>query len=98
MIFADSAATYSLSFYFAWLGLDSVSLTACQDWMNSLLPHLTLQSTSTEPPNSKASFTFVVKPEHCNRLNNLHGVCLSIPLLPNSWQTCPSPTLCLSFP
>jgi acyl-coenzyme A thioesterase 13 len=43
--------------------------------MNALLPHLTLESTSPSGPHPGATFAFTVQPDHCNRLQNLHGGC-----------------------
>jgi acyl-coenzyme A thioesterase 13 len=43
--------------------------------MNVLLPHLSLVSTDAASPHPSIVFSFTVQPEHCNRLQNLHGGC-----------------------
>ncbi|KAL2159790.1 hypothetical protein VTH06DRAFT_1923 [Thermothelomyces fergusii] len=46
-----------------------------QEWTKSLVPHLVLQSVRADGPHPSATFRFTVQPQHCNRLNNLHGGC-----------------------
>ncbi|KAH7039835.1 HotDog domain-containing protein [Microdochium trichocladiopsis] len=46
-----------------------------QNWMSSILPHLTLESHSADGPHPAVTLRFAVKPEHCNDLNNMHGGC-----------------------
>jgi uncharacterized protein (TIGR00369 family) len=41
--------------------------------MGTLLPHIRLHSIAHAQP--RVTFTFTVRPEHCNRLYNLHGGC-----------------------
>lgn len=43
--------------------------------MNVLIPHLSLVSTDSSSPHPSITFSFVVQPDHCNRLQNLHGGC-----------------------
>lgn len=43
-----------------------------QNWMGALIPSITLLSTSLTP-TPRATFSFTVLPEHCNRAGNLHG-------------------------
>jgi len=43
--------------------------------MSLLLPHLQLVSTSEDLAHPKVVFRYVVQPEHCNGLGNLHGGC-----------------------
>jgi len=43
--------------------------------MSAILPHLSLVSASASPPHPRALFLFTVQPEHCNRLDALHGGC-----------------------
>lgn len=43
--------------------------------MSLLLPHLHLASTTEHPSQPKLNFKYVVQPEHCNGLGNLHGGC-----------------------
>ncbi|KAH7150043.1 HotDog domain-containing protein [Dactylonectria estremocensis] len=45
------------------------------EWMSSLLPNIKLVSTDPTGPHPSCTFSFVVHPEHCNRLDNLHGGC-----------------------
>lgn len=42
--------------------------------MSAVLPHLKYVSSTTSPTTS-ARFSFTVLPEHCNRMQNLHGGC-----------------------
>ncbi|KAK0671131.1 putative thioesterase superfamily member [Cercophora samala] len=46
-----------------------------EEWTNSFFPNLKLVSASDEQPHPKVVFSFTVEPQHCNRLNNLHGGC-----------------------
>lgn len=43
--------------------------------MNSLMPHVKLHSTCKDTPHPRVTFTYTVQPDHCNRLQNLHGGC-----------------------
>ncbi|KAK1779091.1 HotDog domain-containing protein [Copromyces sp. CBS 386.78] len=45
------------------------------DWTSSLIPHLKLLSSDPSLPHPKAFFRYIVQPQHCNRLGNLHGGC-----------------------
>lgn len=66
--------------------------------MTALLPYLTLSSTNPSAPHPSITLAFTVQPEHCNRLQNLHGGCCAtlfdfsttLPLLlvnrPGFWQ------------
>ncbi|KAF7543557.1 hypothetical protein G7Z17_g10639 [Cylindrodendrum hubeiense] len=45
------------------------------EWMSSLVPHLKLVSTNPEGPHPSCAFSYVVQPDNCNRLDNLHGGC-----------------------
>ncbi|KAL2153067.1 hypothetical protein VTH82DRAFT_4222 [Thermothelomyces myriococcoides] len=45
------------------------------EWTKSLFPHLVLQSVKPDGPHPSATFKFTVQPQHCNRLNNIHGGC-----------------------
>ncbi|KAL2167766.1 hypothetical protein VTG60DRAFT_826 [Thermothelomyces hinnuleus] len=46
-----------------------------QEWTKSLFPYLVLQSVKPDGPHPSVTFKFTVQPQHCNRLNNLHGGC-----------------------
>lgn len=54
----------------------SCSLLA-QGWMETLIPDLKLHGISPSPPHPSVTFDFTVQPSHCNRLQNLHGGCIS---------------------
>lgn len=66
--------------------------------MNVLVPHLSLVSTDPSFPNPSITLAFTVQPDHCNRLQNLHGgccatlfdFCTTLPLAlinrPGHWQ------------
>ena len=43
--------------------------------MNVLIPSLSLVSTDASSAHPSITFSFTVQPEHCNRLQNLHGGC-----------------------
>ncbi|KAH6631610.1 HotDog domain-containing protein [Chaetomium tenue] len=45
------------------------------EWTKSLFPYLTVHSVSPDGPHPSVTFSFIVQPQHCNRLNNLHGGC-----------------------
>ncbi|KAF6842014.1 thioesterase family protein [Colletotrichum plurivorum] len=45
------------------------------NWMRYIMPHVSLLSTSSEGPHPSATFSFTVRPDHCNRAGNLHGGC-----------------------
>ncbi|AEO55467.1 hypothetical protein MYCTH_2299329 [Thermothelomyces thermophilus ATCC 42464] len=46
-----------------------------QEWTKPLFPYLVLQSVKPDGPHPSVTFKFTVQPQHCNRLNNLHGGC-----------------------
>ena len=50
-------------------------LTHSQDWMVHLVPHMKFVSADPSMPHPSATFSLVVQPDHCNRLQNLHGGC-----------------------
>ncbi|KXH41999.1 thioesterase superfamily protein [Colletotrichum simmondsii] len=58
----------------AWLNLDKDDAGNFKfgNWMGALIPSISLLSTSLTP-TPRATFTFTVLPEHCNRAGNLHG-------------------------
>ncbi|KAL2147796.1 hypothetical protein VTI28DRAFT_5568 [Corynascus sepedonium] len=45
------------------------------EWTKTLFPYLVLHSVKPEGPHPSVTFRFTVQPQHCNRLNNLHGGC-----------------------
>jgi acyl-coenzyme A thioesterase 13 len=60
----------------AWLKLSAKDVHGhlkSGDYMGTLLPHIRLHSIAHAQP--RVTFTFTVRPEHCNRLYNLHGGC-----------------------
>lgn len=47
-----------------------------QDWMTGCLPHLDIQSwSSDDPQHPKVVFSYTVPPNNANRLGNMHGGC-----------------------
>ncbi|KAI4596682.1 hypothetical protein KJ359_005024 [Pestalotiopsis sp. 9143b] len=44
------------------------------DWMATIIPHLTVHSHATSP-YPRVDFRFTVQPAHCNQMGNLHGGC-----------------------
>ncbi|KAK4156849.1 HotDog domain-containing protein [Chaetomidium leptoderma] len=47
-----------------------------REWTKNLFPSLTVHSVSTpDAAHPSVTFRFTVQPQHCNRLNNLHGGC-----------------------
>lgn len=66
--------------------------------MAALIPFLDVQAASAAGPHPRASFTYTVQPDHCNRLLSLHGgaaatlfdFCTTLPLAlvnrPGYWQ------------
>ncbi|RSL40183.1 hypothetical protein CEP53_013537 [Fusarium sp. AF-6] len=61
----------------AWLELtkDESGHLKAGDWMNTLIPHLSLVSVNAEGPHPSCVFSYTVQPDNCNRLRNLHGGC-----------------------
>ncbi|KAK4234652.1 hypothetical protein C8A03DRAFT_47070 [Achaetomium macrosporum] len=45
------------------------------EWTQRLFPSLALHTVSADPARPSVTFSFTVQPQHCNRLNNLHGGC-----------------------
>ncbi|KAL6862742.1 hypothetical protein ACO1O0_002980 [Amphichorda felina] len=61
----------------AWLRLtkNSDGHHKAGDWMVHLVPHMKFVSADPSMPHPSATFSLVVQPDHCNRLQNLHGGC-----------------------
>lgn len=43
--------------------------------MAQLIPHIALQSTSASLPHPAITLSYTCQPDHCNRMQNLHGGC-----------------------
>lgn len=43
--------------------------------MSVLVPHIRLHSLSASGPHPSITFAYTVQPDHCNRMQNLHGGC-----------------------
>lgn len=43
--------------------------------MSILVPHMSLHSFNENGPHPSATFLYTVQPDHCNRMQNLHGGC-----------------------
>lgn len=43
--------------------------------MSILVPHLSLHDFTATGPHPSITFSYTVQPDHCNRLQNLHGGC-----------------------
>lgn len=57
---------------------DEAGNLAAGNWMAAILPHLSLvQISPNDTPDTSVSFAFTVRPQHCNRMNSLHGGCIA---------------------
>ncbi|KXJ96302.1 thioesterase family protein [Microdochium bolleyi] len=58
-----------------WLARSRDQSPDQQDWMSTIMPHVSIESHSAEGPHPSVTFRFTVHPEHCNAMNNMHGGC-----------------------